>query len=182
MNAFVYVLSLVTAVLLAALGEMVSEEVRARLDRIPRAVLAVAAKRLPPEQRKGLYVEAWLPELHHVLQGDEAAPITRLIHGIRFAVSLWLSVPKIRRELTVSHALARVVDSTWSSLFPEGRDIFYEGDDPAGFVWQIRTEFGFSPAIDPHWAAQIEDDTCSFVSHRFYCPPEHLDAVYGSGR
>jgi hypothetical protein len=60
----------------------------------------MVAGRLPPEQYKALYVEAWLPELRHVLQGDQATPITRLIHGIRFAASLWLSAPKIGRELT----------------------------------------------------------------------------------
>jgi hypothetical protein len=94
-----YVLGLVVAVLLAAIGELVSDEIRARLDRVPLALLAMAARRLPPGQYKALYVEAWLPELRHVLQGDQATPITRLIHGIRFAASLWVSAPKIGREL-----------------------------------------------------------------------------------
>jgi hypothetical protein len=94
-----YVFGLVVAVLLAVIGELVSAEVRARLDRIPLALLAMAARRLPPKQYKALYVEAWLPELRHVLQGDEATPITRLIDGIRFAASLWLLAPMIGREL-----------------------------------------------------------------------------------
>lgn len=99
MSVVKYVLGLVVAVLLAAIGELVSDEIRARLDRVPLALLAMAARRLPPKQYKALYVEAWLPELRHVLQGDQATPITRLIHGIRFAASLWLSAPKIGREL-----------------------------------------------------------------------------------
>lgn len=99
MRAVEYVLGPVVAVLLAAIGELVSAEIRARLDRIPLALLAMAARRLPPEQYQALYVGAWLPELHHVLQGDQATPITRLIHGIRFAASLWLLAPMVGREL-----------------------------------------------------------------------------------
>lgn len=106
MSVFEYVFGLMVAVLLAAIGELVSDEIRARLDRVPLALLAMAAKRLPPEQYNALYVEAWLPELRHILQGDQATPITRLVHGIRFAASLWLSAPKIGQELAddVSYA------------------------------------------------------------------------------
>jgi hypothetical protein len=182
MSTVEFVLGLVFAVLLAAIGELVSDEIRARLDRIPLALLTMAARRLPRDQQKALYVEAWLPELHYVLQGDEAAPITRLIHGIRFAASLWLSAPKIGRELAASPALARSTDTTWASLFPNGREIFYEGHDPVGFVRQIQTEFGFSPALDPDWGVQIEDDIDSFTSYSFHCLAEHLDAIYGSAR
>lgn len=95
MSVVVYVLGLVVAVLLGAVGELVSDEIRARLDRIPLGILTMASKRLPPEQRKTIYAEAWLPKLRYILQGDEATPITRLIHGIRFAGSLWLSAPKL---------------------------------------------------------------------------------------
>jgi len=176
------VLGLVVAVLLAAVGELVSDEIRARLDRIPQGLLRMASKRLPPEQHRTIYAEAWLPELHHILQGDEATPITRLIHGIRFAASLWLSAPKVGRELSADRAFVGSADTTWASLFPYGRDIFYEGKDPVGFVRQIQAEFGFSPALDPRWGEQIGDDTYSFASCCFYCPAEHLDAIYGSDR
>jgi hypothetical protein len=176
------VLGLMVAVLLAAVGELVSDEIRARLDRIPLGILTMASKRLPPEQRKTVYAEAWLPELRHILQGDEATPITRLIHGIGFAGSLWLSAPKVGRELAADPEFAGSVDTTWASLFPYGRDIFYEGKDPGGFVRQIQAEFGFSPALDPRWGEQIEDETHSFDSYCFYCPAEHLDAIYGNDR
>ncbi len=121
--------------------------------------------------------------MHHILQGDEATPVTRLIHGIRFAASLWLSAPKVGRELSADQAPAGSADTTWASLFPYGRDIFYEGKDPLGFVRQIQAEFGFSPALDPRWGERIEDDVNgSFTSYCFYCPAEHLDAIYGSDR
>ena len=34
---------------------------------------------------------------------------------------------------------------TWKDLFPNGRHIFYEGDEPEVFAQQIRDEFGFDP-------------------------------------
>jgi hypothetical protein len=39
-----------------------------------------------------------------------------------------------------------IPDTSWKRLFPEGRTIFYEGDDPEGFRQQIKAEFGFDPA------------------------------------
>jgi hypothetical protein len=61
----------------------------------------------------------------------------------------------------------------WREMFPDGRDIFYEGDDPEGFAATIRSEFGFDPA-GPTWDNEH--------GWRFRCPPGHLDAIYGSGR
>jgi hypothetical protein len=90
--------SLVLAVLVAALGELLSDEIRARLDCVPLAALAAAARRLPADQRAELYEQAWLPELHHILRGDESKPVTRLVHGTHFAVSLWLAAGMIGRE------------------------------------------------------------------------------------
>jgi hypothetical protein len=67
----------------------------------------------------------------------------------------------------------------WSEMFPEGRDIFYEGDHPAAFAEQMRHEFGFDPSTDPGWSQWVPD--VGYLC-RFHCPPEHLDEVYGSGR
>ena len=106
MKALPYGFSFLAAVLITAVGELVSDEIRARLDRLPLTLLAAAARRLPPDQRGELYGQAWLPELRHILRGDQATPITRLIHGMRYALRLWLSVPQIRRELIPGHASA----------------------------------------------------------------------------
>jgi len=77
---------------------------------------------------------------------------------------------------------AQVAETTWSSLFPQGRHIFYEGDDSIGFASQIEAEFGFSPALDPRWGERIDGDGPGFISYSFHCPPEHLDAIYGNSR
>ncbi len=53
---------------------------------------------------------------------------------------------------------------------PEGRHIVYEGVDPAGFVEEIKKEFGFDPSADPEWGK---------LDYFFLCPAEHLDAIYG---
>jgi hypothetical protein len=59
--------------------------------------------------------------------------------------------------------------TTWRELHPEGMTVFYEGDDPDGFVGEIKERFGFDPSEAYWWQA-----------HRsFVCPPEHLDAIYG---
>lgn len=63
---------------------------------------------------------------------------------------------------------------SWSELFPHGRTIFYEGDDPAGFAAQVKSEFGFDPSESEGWTAEYD--------WRFDCPAEHLDDIYGSDR
>jgi hypothetical protein len=55
----------------------------------------------------------------------------------------------------------------WNELFPEGRYIFYEGDDLTRFAKEIKKKFGF--------------DVFQNGSFGFHCPPELLDAIYGSG-
>ena len=72
----------------AALGDLVSEEIRGWLDRLPRGVLKLATLWLDPADRETTYREVWGPDLDYFLKGDESRPITRLIRGMAFAVSL----------------------------------------------------------------------------------------------
>jgi hypothetical protein len=68
----------------------------------------------------------------------------------------------------------------WSLMFPEGRHIFYEGDDPEGFRAEIQEKFGFDPANSSSWGVLISDgpdDEDAFTSYGFDCPAEHLDAI-----
>jgi len=45
----------------AASGELLSEEIRDRLDQVPHAVLRLAARRLDPVERATVYDDEWLP-------------------------------------------------------------------------------------------------------------------------
>ena len=84
---------------MAAIGDMVSEEVRDRLDHLPHAILRLAARRLDPALRASLYEEVWLPDLAYHLKVDEARPVTRLYHGICFAVGMLASADRSSRSL-----------------------------------------------------------------------------------
>ena len=66
---------------------------------------------LPAEQQAELYEHSWLPELYHILRGDEAMPITRLVRGARYAARIWLlpralaanSIPRQPAEFRADH-------------------------------------------------------------------------------
>jgi len=82
---------------------------------------------------------------------------------------------------------AWLADLTWAQLYPEGRDLFYEGEHPDEFARVIREEFGFDPSADPMWGKRVEGDGGGpgFTSYGFHCPAEHIDgvhAVYGDHR
>jgi hypothetical protein len=53
-----------------------------------------------------------------------------------------------------------MTEPPWRELFPEGRTIFYEGDEPEKFAQEILAEFGFDPSADDRWAPN------SFTVHR----------------
>ena len=84
---------------MTAAGDMVSEEVRDRLDRLPRAILRLAALRLDPADREDIYDDEWLPELIEILRGDEARPITRLLVGTSYAFGILARARRIARDL-----------------------------------------------------------------------------------
>jgi hypothetical protein len=54
---------------------------------------------------------------------------------------------------------------SWAELFPEGRQIYYEGDDPQAFADEIKTKFGFDPSENnPLWK----------YGFSFHCPAHLL--------
>jgi hypothetical protein len=85
---------------LAALGDLISEEIRGWLDLVPRAILGLAATWLDPTQRETIYHDEWLPELAYILRGKESRPITRLITGTRYATGLLVAARRVARRLT----------------------------------------------------------------------------------
>ena len=66
----------------------------------------------------------------------------------------------------------------WEDLFPKGRDIFYEGNDPRGFRAEMRAKFGFDPITSPpkgYWHRLTwQKERC------FNCPANVLDTIYGN--
>jgi putative nucleotidyltransferase with HDIG domain len=83
-----------------ALANVLNEEIRARLDLLPRALIRMASRRLPRRARDELG-EEWLAELDAIVNRAAALPITRLLTGIRYASSLLLrGAPAVARELS----------------------------------------------------------------------------------
>ncbi len=72
----------------------------------------------------------------------------------------------------------------WAEEYwPDGRDIYYEGNEPEAFAATIKAEFGLDVTGDPAWAEIIGDgEGSSFMSCRFHCPPELLGDIYYSDR
>jgi DNA-binding transcriptional MerR regulator len=117
MNTLTWFVGVGAAVVLfglgAALGDVVSEEIRARLDRVPHALLRVAARRLAPELREE-NLAGWTADLHEFLRGAEALPVTRLLRGIRCALGALTAAHAISRALgarppTVARAVGRLI-------------------------------------------------------------------------
>jgi len=110
----------------AAIGDMVSEEVRDRLDHLPYGILRLGALRLDAKERAAIYADEWLPELTYILQGDEARPVTRLYHGTRFAFGILIAARRIARDL---HRTAPLEENQPRSFPAAGRADQLELDD-----------------------------------------------------
>ncbi len=82
----------------AAAGDMVSEEVRTRLDEVPMTLVRLAARRAGADVSADL-LDEWQGELYEILRGAEAKPITRLWKGLRFSVGLIVAAPAVGRAL-----------------------------------------------------------------------------------
>jgi hypothetical protein len=74
MSAVRWLAGLAGALAVLVAGGVASEEVRARLDRLPFAVLRLARSRLPAELRERVHDQEWVPELEHILQHGRAVP------------------------------------------------------------------------------------------------------------
>lgn len=75
---------------------------------------------------------------------------------------------------------AWLADVNWAKLYPEGRDLYYEGEHSDKFAEAIRVEFGFDPSGDPLWGKRVgsNDGRPGFTSYGFHCPAENIDAIY----
>ena len=77
---------------------------------------------------------------------------------------------------------AWLADLNWAKLYPEGRDLYYEGEHPDKFAEAIREEFGLDPAADLLWGKRVEGDYGGpgFTVYGFHCPAHLIDAVYST--
>lgn len=92
-------LAVVSGIAVAAAGEFISEEIRDRLDQLPRGILRLAARWLDPGQRATVYRDEWEPELVYILKGAEARPVTRLITGTWYALGILINTRRIVHHL-----------------------------------------------------------------------------------
>jgi hypothetical protein len=71
---------------------------------------------------------------------------------------------------------------SWAQLFPNGREIFYEGDEPDKFAAHLAETYGLDPRADPRWWEVIDGDGDMepFVVYGFRCPAHLLDLIYGN--
>ena len=97
---------------MTVIGDMVSEEIRDRLDRMPHVILRLAARWLDSEQRATVYEDEWMPELSYILRGDETRPVTRLYHGTRYAVGILMVSGRLARQLRRAQASPDRVELT----------------------------------------------------------------------
>lgn len=111
-----FLIALVVALVLTTVGDLVSEELRSRLHRMPYAVLRMAIRRLPAELRQNVGGE-WLAELHYVLRRAQGLPLTRLVLAIRFTLGLLRTARRIGRELQAVRSGAAPVPQKPSNGF-----------------------------------------------------------------
>ncbi|HYS36793.1 MAG TPA: hypothetical protein VEO01_14315 [Pseudonocardiaceae bacterium] len=97
-------------VLVAVVQDMVKTEATTRFERLPRAVLRLARRRLPKTLRQGCHDEEWLPELLHIAQETEGLPITRMVRAIRYALGLLFAARSISAALDAANAAEAAED------------------------------------------------------------------------
>lgn len=86
------------ALITTTVSNLVTEELRSRLDLMPYAVLRLAIRRLPAELQKDVGDE-WLAELHHILHRTESLPVTRVVSAISYTLGLLRTARRIGRGL-----------------------------------------------------------------------------------
>lgn len=111
----------------AFLGNWISEELRGRLDRLPRELLRLATCRLAAEIRDDV-AEEWTAELQVILHNSEGLPITRLCRGIRYALGLLRAAAGI--SIDISAAPLRLQDELQDEIMARLGQAFAILEDP----------------------------------------------------
>ena len=80
-----------------AVSGMLSQEVQARLARLPVALLRMARMLVPGEQRDERYRE-WVAEVSYIAKETDGLPVTRLLKGLKYAAGAITGEITIRRS------------------------------------------------------------------------------------
>jgi len=91
--------ALAAGLVLAAVSDMASEEMRTRLRQLPEAIILLAAWLVPEEWREELGDE-WRSELAAILDRTKDVPVTGLTMGIWYAVGLLVRGRAVARGLS----------------------------------------------------------------------------------
>jgi hypothetical protein len=91
------VASFIGALALVVINDLFSEEVRGRLERLPRWIIRLAVLRLPADLR-AYWSEEWLAELSAIVDERDRLPITRLCGGTWFAIGVLVAALMISHE------------------------------------------------------------------------------------
>jgi len=101
-------------ILNATVAKLTATEVRRGWERLPHALLCLAARRLRADLREDRLAE-WAGELHELLSHPHTRPVTRLVHSIHYALGLLRVAPSIARAGTRPDQVTR---SPEGSLLP----------------------------------------------------------------
>ena len=82
------------SILTAVSTSLLTDEARTRFERLPSAILRLAVRRLPHEQR-GEWLEEWGAELAYIARKTPGLPITRLVKSLMFAIGIVRGARKI---------------------------------------------------------------------------------------
>jgi membrane protein YdbS with pleckstrin-like domain len=118
-NGLVLVLAgLIIGVLVKALGDLVTEELRGWIDLAPRGILRFAAARLERSQRETVYKDEWIPALASSVRGTETRPLTRLVKGMVFAIGRLIFVWRSPGDVASTSLTPRVSGAPASQPLP----------------------------------------------------------------
>lgn len=108
------VLAAVGAVAAGAILAMLGEEVSTRLGLFPRMLIRAAVLLVPRSVRRD-YADEYLAELDAITSSRDGLPLSRLAHGVRYALGVCYAAWMVSRTLGRKPASA-AASTAWSAL------------------------------------------------------------------
>jgi hypothetical protein len=114
-------LATVGAVAVKVAMDLAAKEIQGRLHGLPFLVLRLARWRLPRELRESIHDEWWVPDLHDLLDHYADLPVTRLLKGLRFSVSLLGQARRVAKSVSPSRPAWQRTADALSAMREESR-------------------------------------------------------------